>query len=109
MPIVNFNHPRNFITKITNYEKVCSIENSMTYLPELLPIALDLSKKRHQGTINLTNPGTISHNEILEMYKELLDNSFEWKNFTIMEQDNLLLSGRSNNKLNTEKLTVNKS
>ena len=63
MPIVNYDNPRNFITKITKYDKICSIQNSMTYLPELLPIALDMSRKKTTGTINLTNPGTISHNE----------------------------------------------
>ena len=43
MPIVNYTNPRNFITKITRYEKICSIQNSMSYLPELLPLAVDLS------------------------------------------------------------------
>ena len=54
MPIVNYDNPRNFITKITKYEKICSIQNSMTYLPDLLPIALDMSKNKTTGTINLT-------------------------------------------------------
>jgi len=104
MPIVNYSHPRNFITKITNYEKICSIQNSMSYLPELLPIMLDLSKNKEVGTINLTNPGTISHNEILELYKTYVDPAFTWNNFTIDEQDTILDSKRSNNKLNTDKL-----
>ena len=104
MPIVNYTNPRNFVTKITRYEKICSIQNSMSYLPELLPIALDLSNKKHTGTINLTNPGTISHNEILEMYKQHVNNSFTWSNFTIEEQSKILLSARSNNKLNADKL-----
>ena len=30
--------------------------------------------------------------------------SFEWKNFNIEEQNKILLSKRSNNKLNTKKL-----
>jgi len=34
MPIVGEDNPRNFITKITTYEKICSIPNSMTVLPE---------------------------------------------------------------------------
>ena len=71
MPITDIDNPRNFITKITNYEKICSIKNSMTVLPELLPIVLDMMEKQYSGTINLTNPGLISHNEILEMYKEV--------------------------------------
>ena len=104
MPITDEFHPRNFITKITTYKKVCSIPNSMTVLNELLPILIDLALKNTTGTINLTNPGLISHNEILEMYKEIVDPDFEWENFTIEEQDQILASKRSNNFLNTERL-----
>lgn len=104
MPINSENNPRNFITKITNYDKICSIPNSMTVLPELIPIMIDLMKNKHIGTINLTNPGLISHNEILEMYKEIIDPDFEWKNFTIEEQNTILDSKRSNNYLDTSLL-----
>lgn len=104
MPIVNYHHPRNFITKITSYEKICSIPNSMTYLPDLLPCLLNMIKESRTGTINLTNPGLISHNEILELYKKHVDNSFEWKNFSMEEQNQILASERSNNYLNTDKL-----
>ncbi len=98
------NNVRNFIYKITHYEKICSMTNSMTVLPELLPLMIDMADKKQTGTINLTNPGAITHNEILEMYKEIVDPTFIWQNFTIEEQDNILLSSRSNNILDTTKL-----
>lgn len=104
MPITDEDNKRNFITKITNYEKICSIPNSMTVLNELLPIMIDMAKNNKTGTINLTNPGLISHNDILEMYKEIVDPNFEWKNFTLEEQNKVLDSGRSNNFLDTTKL-----
>lgn len=104
MPIIDQDNPRNFITKITKYEKICSISNSMTVLPELLPLIIDLMKMYYKGTLNFTNPGVISHNEILEMYREYVDKSFEWKNFSIDEQNKLLDSKRSNNQLDTTKL-----
>ena len=104
MPIVKYDNPRNFITKITKYDKICSIQNSMSYLPDLLPIALDMSMNKTTGTINLTNPGTISHNEILDLYKQYVEPNFTWNNFSIEEQNQILLSKRSNNKLNTNKL-----
>jgi hypothetical protein len=39
----------------------------MSVLPELLPIALELMKNKYIGTLNFTNPGVISHNEILAL------------------------------------------
>ena len=104
MPITSDYNSRNFITKIINYEKICSVPNSMTFLPELLPLMIDMANSKVTGTINLTNPGLISHNEILEMYKEIVDKNFTWKNFTIEEQNDILAAGRSNNYLDTSRL-----
>ena len=104
MPIIGEDHSRNFITKITTYEKICSIPNSMTVLPELLPLVIKLIRLNKTGTLNLTNPGVISHNEILEMYKEYVDPNFTWINFSIEEQSKIIASARSNNYLDTTKL-----
>jgi 3,5-epimerase/4-reductase len=104
MPITGEKNGRNFITKIATYEKVCSVPNSMSVLPELLPYVLEMMKHKITGTMNLTNPGLISHNEILEMYKEIVDPSFEWKNFSMEEQRAILAADRSNNYLDTSKL-----
>ena len=104
MPINSEKHPRNFITKIINYSKICSMENSMSVLPELIPCIVKMMENNVKGTINLTNPGVISHNEILELYRDIVDGEFTWENFTIEEQNKILKSRRSNNKLNTDKL-----
>ena len=105
MPITDdITSNRNFINKIINYKKICSMNNSMTVLPDLLPLMIDMIMKKEIGTINLTNPGYISHNEILELYKENINPDFKWENMTIEEQNKILLSERSNNILNTEKL-----
>lgn len=101
MPINAEKNVRNFITKITNYEYVCSIKNSMTVLPDMWPVIEDLMLKHQTGTVNLTNPGLISHNEILEMYKELVDPAFTWKNFSVEDQSKVLKASRSNNFLDT--------
>ena len=104
MPITGEQNPRNFITKITTYEKICSIPNSMTVLPELLPKVLEMMEKNMTGTINLTNPGLISHNEILEMFQKIVDKDFTWENFSLDEQREILAGDRSNNYLDTNKL-----
>ena len=104
MPINDEYSPRNFITKITNYEKICSIPNSMSVLNDLLPHLLTLLKNKTIGILNYTNPGVISHNEILKLYKEIVDPFFTWENFNLGEQRNILACDRSNNKLDTSRL-----
>lgn len=104
MPITGAHNGRNFITKITNYAQICSVPNSMTVLPELLPMVLDMMKNKTVGTMNLTNPGLVSHNTILEMYKEIVDSDFTWKNFSQEEQRKILAADRSNNFLDTTRL-----
>ena len=101
MPITDEVNERNFITKITTYQKVCSIPNSMTVLNDMIPIMVKLAQTHICGPLNLTNPGLISHNEILEMYKEIVDPNFTWTNFTVEEQNQILVSKRSNNFLDT--------
>lgn len=104
MPITACDSGRNFINKITTYKKICSIKNSMTVLPELLPLMVDLAVKGKVGTYNMTNPGLISHNEILHMYRSIVDPSFKWENFSPEEQRDILAADRSNNYLDTTKL-----
>jgi hypothetical protein len=105
MPITgDLTTPRNFITKITRYEKVVNIPNSMTILDELLPISIEMAKRNLRGIWNFTNPGVVSHNEILEMYKKYVDPSFTYKNFTLEEQAKVIVAARSNNELDASKL-----
>ena len=105
MPIVaDLEHPRNFITKIKNYERVVDIPNSMTVLPELLPYSVEMAKRELTGVMNFTNPGCISHNEILELYKPYVDPGFTWQNFTVEEQAKVIVAPRSNNLLDTTRI-----
>ncbi len=55
----------------------------MTVLPELIPLAM--AEKRVTGTVNLTNSWLVSHNEIFEIYKEIVNPDFTWKNLNAQE------------------------
>lgn len=101
MPISRKDNPRNFISKIVSYPRLVNIQNSMTVLDDLVPALVDLMISRQTGTLNATNPGTISHNEIMEMYKEFVDKEKTWENFSVEEQNRILAAGRSNNRLDT--------
>merc|ERR1712029_358687 len=95
---------RNFVTKIVKYERVVNIPNSMTVLYEMLPASLAMAKKGLTGVYNFTNPGVISHNEVLDLYIKYIDPTYTYKNFTIDEQSKVIKAGRSNNQLDTTKL-----
>lgn len=104
MPITGEAHPRDFITKIVGYEKVCSAPNSVSVLDELLPLMVRATLDGRTGTINLVNPGTIDHNTILGMYRDTCAPGFTWANFSYDEQLKVIKSHRSNNQLSTSKL-----
>lgn len=104
MPVSDDLHSRNFVTKITKYEKVVDVPNSNTILYDLLPASLLLAEHNETGVYNFTNPGAISHNEVLALFKKHVRPEFQWKNFTLEEQSKVIKAGRSNCKLDTTKL-----
>lgn len=95
---------RNFIVKIINYKGVINEPNSFSVLEDLLPIAVEMTLRGFKGNYNFVNPGVMSHNEILELYKLHIDPSFVWKNFTVEEQNKILKTSRPNCELNANKL-----
>ena len=107
MPISSdLNNSRNFITKISRYNKVVNIPNSMTVLDELLPMSIEMAKRNLRGVWNFTNPGVISHNEILGLYRYYIDPQFKWENFNLEEQAKVIVAPRSNNEMDASKLKM---
>lgn len=104
MPVGNETHHRNFITKIAAYDRVVNIPNSVTVLPDLLPGLVTLMEDGVTGPLNFVNPGPVSHNEVLALYREIVDPAFTWQNFTVEEQATILKSGRSNCALDPSRL-----
>lgn len=104
MPISQDLHPKNIITKLSQYTKVINIPNSFTVLPEMLPISIRMSQDKLSGIYNFTNPGAITHNDILKLYQQYLNPNHTWTNFTEEEQNVILKSKRSNCTLDTTKL-----
>jgi len=104
MPVSDDLFHRNFVTKIAKYDRIVNIPNSMTILTELLPASLAMAKKGLTGVYNFTNPGVISHNQVMDLYKKYIDPSYTYSNFTIEEQAKVIKAPRSNNELDTTKL-----
>lgn len=95
---------RGFVGKIIRYKKLINVPNSVTILEDLLPIAVDMTLKRIKGNFNLVNPGTVSHNQVMDLYKKYIDPICEWENFTIEEQNKILKARRANAELSAAKL-----
>jgi 3,5-epimerase/4-reductase len=103
MPVSNIDHQRNFITKIVGYSKIHNTNNSMTYLPNFLPILIAMSRQGTTGTWNCTNPGYTNHSECLQKYREKINPSHTFELVTTPETLNLK-SKRSSNILGTTKI-----
>lgn len=104
MPVSDDLHPRNFVTKITGYERIVNIPNSNTILHDLLPASIILAENHETGVYNFTNPGAISHNEVLSFFRGIVRPNLTFTNFTLEEQAKVIKAGRSNCELDTSKL-----
>jgi len=104
MPFDGTNEPRNLITKIKKYERVLDVQNSITYIPDFMEAAKKLIEKKATGIFNMVNPGSISPYEIMEMYKEIVDQTHEFERMTLEELPDVTKAGRSNCVLNSSKL-----
>jgi len=104
MPIDAEMGPRNFITKITHYKKIIDVKNSMTFVDDLLSVAKVLMERNKTGVFNVTNPGAMSHTEILKLYKKYKNPNFKYEVITVDELNKMTKAQRSNCILNSEKL-----
>lgn len=104
MPLDGKPGPRNFVTKITKYEKVINIPNSISVMEDFLSAASQLIEKRATGIFNMTNPGVIDHASILDIYKEIVDPNFTYEIFSVEDMEKITKAKRSNCGLSSKKL-----
>jgi len=104
MPISRHVSHRNLINKLVGYPNICSIPNSMTVLDDMWPIIDKMIEEKEVGVYNMTNPGVVEHNWILEQYRQHIQPSHTWNLVSYDEQLQYITSGRSNNELSTTKI-----
>eukprot|EP00762_Andalucia_godoyi_P001276 ANDGO_04780.mRNA.1 Bifunctional dTDP-4-dehydrorhamnose 3 len=77
-PITGDLHDKSLVTKLTRFAKIMKTTTSVTVLDELVPAAIHMMKHNITGTFNFVNPGAISYDDILNMYKEIVDPAASW-------------------------------
>lgn len=104
MPISNGIDEYDYIFKIVKYKTVIDVPNSITVLDDFFPIMFDMMCSYKYGTFNMVNHGIISPIEILKLYKEIVDNTLEYKVITTDELHKITIGKRCNVELSTAKL-----
>jgi dTDP-4-dehydrorhamnose reductase len=83
IPFDEFDHPRNYLSKIQHYQKVYNNINSLSHRGDFVRACLDLWDSRAPfGIYNVTNPGAVTTSEVVESIKRILKSrrTFEfWK------------------------------
>ena len=108
MPFDGEGGPRCLISKLAKYKKVISYPNSLTYIPDLIEAIQHLVKINATGVYNVVNPGAVTGEEILELYKQHVDDEHDYELVTMeyLLAEKLCTQGRSNCTLNGDKLTA---
>ncbi|MAG22105.1 MAG: hypothetical protein CL943_02260 [Candidatus Diapherotrites archaeon] len=104
MPFDDFPSDKNLINKLIGYEHIINIPNSITYIPDFLEAAKTLLENNATGIYNVVNKGAITHSEILELYKEIVDSNIDYEIISLEELYKITKAERSNCILSTEKL-----
>jgi 3,5-epimerase/4-reductase len=76
MPIASTPHPRNLLTKLLGFPSVVSIPNSVTVLDDAWPAMLALIERGASGVWNVVNEGVERHDELLRLWRDLVDPTF---------------------------------
>lgn len=92
---------KNLLTKLTKYEKLISMENSLINVDDVADMAIRFALERPPaGVYNLCNPGGVTAKEICEIV------GITGKQWVTEEEFSLMVKApRSNCVLNTDKLT----
>jgi len=91
-PLTDNMHERSVLSKLKNYSKVFSMAATWSVLDELLPVTVQLALKQQKGLFNMANPGQMTHNELMLMYKKHIDPTASWECATAEEMVNARMS-----------------
>lgn len=104
MPITSVPEPANLITKLVKYRTIINVPNSLSIVDDFINATSQLMRRKCTGIYNVTNPGAVTHAQILDLYKELVDPTFTYSIISTQELDSITKARRSNCVLSTRKI-----
>ena len=98
--------PRNYITKLLTYPKTYDNINSISHIGDFVRTCLDLYERDcPTGIYNITNEGSISTRQVVQMIQEILNPDREFEYFADDEEFyRVAKTPRSNSVLNVDKI-----
>jgi len=81
IPFNNINNPRNYLSKLMNYNTLLDATNSLSDLNEFVSACLDsYLNKIPYGIYNVTNPGKVTTKEVIELINKykIVDKEFKF-------------------------------
>lgn len=71
IPFNGVDGPRNYLSKLLKYDRLLDVRNSLSHLDEAVAATLSCWEKRVPfGIYNVTNPGSVSTREVVELIKK---------------------------------------
>jgi len=104
LPVGQDLSPNSFIGKIIKYKKLVNVPNSMSVLEDLLPLVPEMLERKLLGIYNFVNPGTISHHEVIELYKKYVNPAHQYEGFSLEEHNHVMKVPRSHCHVSAQKL-----
>jgi len=106
IPFDEFASPRNYLTKLLTYDQLLDARNSLSHRADFAKYTIDLIEQNVPfGIYNVTNKGSVTTKEVVELIREHLKPNKEFKFFSKL--DNFMqevTAPRSNCVLDTQKL-----
>ncbi|MDX6767780.1 MAG: sugar nucleotide-binding protein [Candidatus Methylacidiphilales bacterium] len=71
IPFNEFDHPRNYLTKLMRYSRLLDVRNSISQVDDFVRACCETwSKRLPYGTYNMTNPGSVTTREVAALIEK---------------------------------------
>lgn len=102
MPISGKPNQRNLITKLLSYKKVVDVDNSITFVSDLVRAIDFVIEKELFGIFNIAHPTPMKHSKLLDIYSKHRKHSYQ--KIDANELDTMTVAKRSNCILDMRKI-----